>query len=222
MKRSSDETTFKHSAPAVAMRIVVILAIVIGATWAAHLVRETLGFTITPENEQAMHRAVVLGVVAYVVLTALPFVPGAEIGIAMLTAFGADIAPLIYGATIISLLLAFSIGRLLPIDLLARLLAFLRLKKASALVTRAAVTPDHQRLALLLDGAPPRMLDLALRYRYIALAVLINTPGNAIIGGGGGIMMLAAMSGIFMPLPTLLTVAIAVCPVPLAVLLFGA
>jgi hypothetical protein len=77
-------------------------------------------------------------------------------------------------------------------------------------------------LALLLDGAPPRMLDLALRYRYIALAVLINTPGNAIIGGGGGIMMLAAMSGIFMPLPTLLTVAIAVCPVPLAVLLFGA
>jgi hypothetical protein len=222
MKRSSDETKFKHSAPAVAMRIVVILAIVIGATWAAHLVRETLGFTITPENEQAMHRAVVLGVFAYVVLTALPFVPGAEIGIAMLTAFGADIAPLIYGATIISLLLAFSIGRLLPIDLLARLLAFLRLKKASALVTRAAVTPDHQRLALLLDRAPPRMLDLASRYRYIALAVLINTPGNAIIGGGGGIMMLAAMSGIFMPLPTLLTVAIAVCPVPLAVLLFGA
>jgi hypothetical protein len=164
----------------------------------------------------------VLGVFAYVVLTALPFVPGAEIGIAMLTTFGADIAPLIYGATIISLLLAFSIGRLLPIDLLARLLAFLRLKKASALVTRAAVTPDHQRLALLLDGAPPRMLDLASRYRYIALAVLINTPGNAIIGGGGGIMMLAAMSGIFMPLPTLLTVAIAVCPVPLAVLLFGA
>ena len=50
----------------------------------------------------------------------------------------------------------------------------------------------------------------------------MNVPGNAVIGGGGGIMMMAGLSGIFAPLPTVLAVMLAVSPVPLAVMLFGA
>jgi hypothetical protein len=50
----------------------------------------------------------------------------------------------------------------------------------------------------------------------------VNTPGNAVIGGGGGIMLLAGLSGIFAPLPTALSIMIAVSPVPLAVALLGA
>ena len=49
----------------------------------------------------------------------------------------------------------------------------------------------------------------------------MNTPGNAVIGGGGGIMMLAGLSGLFAPLPTALAIMIAVSPVPIAVMLMG-
>jgi hypothetical protein len=52
--------------------------------------------------------------------------------------------------------------------------------------------------------------------------VLINVPGNAVIGGGGGLAFAAGMSGVFSVPAFLLTVAIAVLPVPLAIFAFGA
>lgn len=203
----------------IALRIV---AVVLAATWAAHLIRDALNLTIMPANEQQVHRAIMLGTVAYIGLLALPFVPGAEIGIAMLTAFGAAIAPLVYAATVIAMLLSYTLGRLLPIAALARLLTFLRMRRAADLVMRAAPLSQDARLAILLEGSPPRTLALALRHRYLALALSVNIPGNAVIGGGGGIMIMAGLSGLFSPLPTALTIAIAVAPVPLAVMLFGA
>ena len=162
-----------------------------------------------------------LGAIAYVGLLALPFVPGAEIGLAMLAAFGPGIAPLIYVATVASMMLAYTIGRFLPIGALERFLSLLRMRRAAALVARAAPLSSEARLAMLLDGQSKRMLGLGLRYRYIALALAVNTPGNSIIGGGGGIMMIAGLSGIFSPLATLLTVVLAVSPVPLAVMFLG-
>jgi len=206
----------------IALRIILLIAFVLAASWGVHMIRDALDLTIMPINEQQVHRAVMLGTVAYIGLLALPFVPGAEIGIAMLTAFGAAIAPLVYAATVVSMMLAYTVGRLLPIALLARLLAFLRMRRAADLVTRAAPLAREARLGLLLDGAPPRMLDLAVRHRYIALALSVNIPGNAVIGGGGGIMLVAGMSGLFTPLPTLLAIALAVAPVPLAIMVFGA
>jgi hypothetical protein len=74
---------------------------------------------------------------------------------------------------------------------------------------------------MLLRGRSKRGMRLALRYRYLALALAVNTPGNSVIGGGGGIMMMVGLSGIFAPLPTLLTIAIAVSPIPLAVIFLG-
>jgi len=149
-------------------------------------------------------------------------VPGAEIGIAMLTAFGASIAPLVYVATVISMMLDYAVGRLLPVGILQRLLALLQLRRAAALVGRAAALGPEERLALLLEGTPPRLLALALRHRYLALALSVNVPGNALVGGGGGIMLIAGLSRIFAPFPTFAVVAIAVSPVPLAVYLLGA
>ena len=95
------------------------------------------------------------------------------------------------------------------------------MRRAAALVARAAPLSGEERLAMLLDGQPKRALGFGLRYRYIAMALAVNTPGNSIIGGGGGIMMMAGLSGIFSPLATFLTVAIAVSPVPLAVMFLG-
>lgn len=205
----------------IALRVVLLLGLVVAATWASHMIRDALDLQIMPSNEQQVHRAIMLGSVAYIGLLALPFVPGAEIGLAMLTAFGAEIAPLIYCATVLAMLLAYLVGCLLPVTALARIFSFLRMRKAADLVLRAAPLPGDARLQLLLEGAPPRIVALALRHRYVALALAVNTPGNAVIGGGGGIMMLAGLSGLFAPLPTALAIMIAVSPVPIAVMLMG-
>ena len=198
-----------------------MLAIVVVGTWAAHLLKNALDLTMMPSNEKQVHRLLMIGAVTYVGLLALPFVPGAEIGLAMLTAFGAAIAPLVYAATVAAMMLAYLFGRLLPAETLAWLLSKLRLRRASDLVSRAALLPPADRLDLLLDAAPPRMVGLALQHRYVALAVLVNTPGNALIGGGGGIMLMAGMSGIFAPIQTFIAIAVAVSPVPIAVMVFG-
>lgn len=214
----------RHARPVavIALRIAALVSLVIAATWGAHMVREALNLQVMPETEQQVHRAIMLGSLAYVALLAMPFVPGAEIGFAMLAAFGAAIAPLVYGATVVSMMLAYTVGRVLPITALERLLSFLRMRRAAALVARAAPLAQDARLAMLLDAAPPRVVALAVRHRYVALALSVNIPGNAVIGGGGGIMLLAGLSGIFSPGPTLIVVAFAVSPVPIAVMILGA
>ncbi len=203
------------------VRFLILILILVLATWAAHLVRDALNFEIRPANEQQVHRAIMGGAVAYVLLLSLPFVPGAEIGIAMLAAFGPGIAPLIYVATVAAMMLAYTVGRFLPAEVLVRVLSAVRLRRAADLVARTAPLSQQDRLALLLEGQPKAALVFALEYRYVALALAVNTPGNSIIGGGGGIMLLTGLSGIFSPFWTFLTIAIAVAPVPLAIMFLG-
>lgn len=210
-----------YSAAAVLIRFVVLLAIVVLGTLSAHALKEALNLQMMPETEQQMHRMIMGGLLLYIVLLAIPFVPGAEIGLAMLTAFGAAIVPLVYGATLLGMLLAFVIGSVLPSHTLARALSFIRLRKAADLIARAGPLPREEKLALIMEGAPPRTVALALRHRYVALAVMINIPGNVVIGGGGGIMMMAGLSRVFAPLPTFLALAVGISPIPIVVLLVG-
>ncbi len=204
------------------VRFAILVTLIVAATWASHMIRDALNLEIMPRNEQSVHRAVMLGALAYVVLLAIPFVPGAEIGIALLSSFGASIAPLVYGATVLAMMLAYCVGLLLPHKALAQVLMTLRLRKAAELVTRICGLPREERLDVLLETAPPQIVKLALERRYVALALAVNIPGNVVIGGGGGIMMMAGLSGLFAPLPTLIAILIGVSPVPLAVMLFGA
>jgi len=209
------------TAPGLILRIGILIAFIVLATWGVHVIRDALDLQIRPDNEQQVHKAIMIGAVAYVALLAMPFVPGAEIGIALLAGFGAAIAPLVYVCTVAAMMLAFTIGRFLPITVLERLLRALRLRRAADLVARAAPLPRDERIAMLLEGQSGRMRHMALRYRYVAMAIAMNTPGNSVIGGGGGIMIVAGLSGIFTPLSTFVTVVIAVSPVPLAVMYLG-
>ncbi|MEL7106820.1 MAG: hypothetical protein AAGM21_12935 [Pseudomonadota bacterium] len=203
------------------LKIGILIGFIVLATWGVHMIRDALDLQIRPDNEQQVHKAIMIGAVAYVVLLAIPFVPGAEIGIALLAAFGAAIAPLVYVCTVAAMMLAFTIGRFLPIAALERVLWVLGLRRAASLVARAAPLSKNERVATLLEGQSRRVVRLALRYRYLAIAVAVNTPGNSIIGGGGGIMIIAGLSGIFTPISTFLTVILAVSPVPLAVIFLG-
>lgn len=94
--------------------------------------------------------------------------------------------------------------------------------KVSRLVAKLAPLTMEQRLALLLSNAPAKIVPVLIRYRYIAVAVALNIPGNAVIGGGGGISLMAGMSRLFSFPGFLMTLAIAVSPVPILILIYGA
>jgi hypothetical protein len=65
------------------------------------------------------------------------------------------------------------------------------------------------------------VVPFLLRHRYLALAIALNLPGNFLLGGGGGIALLAGVSRLYAVPGFLATVTCAVAPVPLAVLMFG-
>lgn len=209
------------SAAGVVLRLAALIAAIVVATRITAEFRESLDFTVMPHNEIAVHRSIMLATAAFVALLAIPFVPGAEIGLTMLAVFGPPIAPLVYGATVTALTLSFIVGRLLPASVVARGLRGLRLARAADAVEASAPLSREARLARLMQGGAPWLVRLATRFRYVAILVAINVPGNFLIGGGGGIALMAGLSGLFAPVPFVLTVALAVAPVPLAILLFG-
>lgn len=194
----------------------VLVALIWGGQHAIGIVTSWLDLTLMPHTEDMLHRAIVAGTAVYVALMALPFVPGAEIGLTLMTALGGALAPLIYLATAVSLTIAYTLGRMLPPEVLARGLRRLGLRRAGAFVEEVAGLSNEaleQHLTALARG---RWQERAVRYRYLALALTFNLPGNVVLGGGGGIALMAGLSRMFSPIPYLLTVLIAVLPVPLA------
>jgi hypothetical protein len=174
--------------------------------------------TINPQQAETMIWSVA-GI--YALVSAIPFVPGAELGIALLVAFGGRVALLVYASTVISLTAAYSIGRLIPARLIGSFFKKLGLRRAGDLVTEVDATPPNLRIDYLSRNAPTGWSGTLLRYRYLALALAFNIPGNTLIGGGGGIAMVAGMTRMFSFGWFLLAVMIAVAPVPLLVFLFG-
>jgi hypothetical protein len=200
--------------------LMLILVIVLGNLATGWFV-ELLDFQMRVSTEPTIHRIIMSSAGAFVVLLALPFVPGVEIGMALLFMLGPKIAPLVYGCTLTALCLSFLAGRCISERWLINFLRDLRLSRAAALITRFEDLDGRERLELMVSAAPRRLVPLLIRYRYLALLILINLPGNIVLGGGGGIALLAGMSRIFSVHWYLATVAIAIAPVPLALVLFG-
>ena len=195
----------------------VILAIYFG-------IEHTLEMALAQAGERGAVLAgwiIAAAVAIYTFLIALPFVPGIEIGVSLMVLKGAAIAPVIYGATFVGLISAFLAGRFMPIRWLTRVFRDLHLKRAWELTSRLDGMPRSRRLALLRKSLPDALAGWAIRWRYVALALVLNLPGNAIIGGGGGLCLIAGVSGIFTFRWTAVTLLLAVAPVPLAVWIFG-
>ena len=208
--------------PVVALRMAFRIALLAGLVIAVHQVLNWLDSqTHTIGQPQMLEMVVIAGLLAaYALMIALPFVPGIEIGIALMFLEGGAIAPFVYLATVAGLCLAYLAGSLLPYAMLYRLFADLRLRPATRLLARIApLTPD-QRLAALQAKLPGWLSAIAVKRRYILLGVLVNIPGNGVVGGGGGLALLAGLSRLYRPGATALTLLIAVAPVPLMVWLF--
>jgi len=186
-----------------------------GSGWLTDLVRGDLGIGVQSHEIHMM----IAGIVLYAALMAIPFVPGMEISLALLVAFGPKVAIAIYAATVAALAFSYLIGRVLPVSLIARLFGSLGLHRAKGLVENLQPLSPEQRLELLIKHAPKRIVPALLKHRYVAIIVALNVPGNAVIGGGGGIALSVGISGLFTFPRFLAAVSLAALPVPLFIIL---
>lgn len=70
--------------------VALVTAGILAGPWLAGLAE----FDVRPSNETEIHRMVLIATAVLIVAAAVPFVPGAEIGLALLVVLGAGIAPL--------------------------------------------------------------------------------------------------------------------------------
>lgn len=201
------------------LRLVVLAAVIVVAVHISDRLAMRFEDQLTPENEAMLRKIVALALISYVVLMAIPFVPGVEIGLGLMTALGAAIAPLVYVATVLALSLAFLVGRIVPVAVTCRTLRRIGLRRVAASIARLELASRHNALPDFLAEKDGTLSRLLLRHRYVALAVALNIPGNAAIGGGGGLAFAEGISRAFHPAAFLITVAIAVAPVPVLVIL---
>jgi len=205
----------------VIVKLICLVLLIVVANIAVGWVVDALHFEIRPSNEDMVHRMITICAVAYAVLIAVPFVPGVEIGLTLIGMFGPRIVFLVYVTTLGGLAIAFTAGRLIPLTGLIRLLRDLQFQRASRLLEIIEPMDGADRLAFMVSKAPNRLLPFLLRHRYFALAIVINLPGNIVIGGGGGIALMAGVSRLYSVPGFLATIVLAVAPVPLAILLYG-
>jgi hypothetical protein len=162
-----------------------------------------------------MITALWISIVLYILWMALPFVPGIELGLALMVMLGFNGVVLVYLCTLLSLSLSFAIGRLIPLKAFARFLGWLHLRKPRDLVFKLEPLNADQKMDFLLKAAPSKIIPLLLEHRYLMVALILNLPGNALIGGAGGIGMISGMSRLF-PFPQyILLISLAITPVPL-------
>jgi hypothetical protein len=199
----------------ISWKIALFVAVLVAAKMSGDWVMARISVDLTPRTEPTLHHFIMIAIGIYTCLMMLPFVPGAEIGLGLIAALGPKIAPLIYGCTVLALCLAFLIGRLIPEKTIIAGFELFHLNRAASLL-RSMVDLDFEaRKEFLLSQSASPLLPLALRFRFIALMILLNVPGNSVLGGGGGISMVAGYSRLFRFPSFLVAVAIAVAPIPL-------
>jgi hypothetical protein len=196
-------------------RVLMILTyatLLFGGAMLGHVLMDFARVDIRPSGELMLDRMILAAAFIFSLAAALPFVPGVEIGLALLLVFGHRIALLVYLAMVIAPVVTYLVGRLVPVVSTAQVFRYLGLSRARDMALR---------LAALFEHAPRRWLPALLRYRICALVLLFNLPVNALIGGGGGIAFAAGLSRLYHFPSYLLAVAVAVAPVPLLFVLMG-
>lgn len=203
------------------LKITALLLLIVIANIVAAWVTDALKLEIRPSNEDLVHRMIMVSAILYATLIAIPFVPGVEVGLALIAILGPAIALLVYVATVAGLTMSFLIGRMVSMGWLIALFEELKFQRTAQLLGTIQPLSIDDQIAFLVANASNRLVPFLLRHRYLALAIVLNLPGNFLIGGGGGIALLAGVSRLYAVSGFLATVACAVAPVPLAVLMLG-
>jgi hypothetical protein len=199
-------------------KISLIVGFLVLLNYGGTLVVEQINFQFWPEHENLMITVLWVAIVVYVLWMALPFVPGIELGLALMVMLGTRGVVLVYLCTLLSLSLSFTIGRLIPLHGFARFLGWLHLYKTQDLVLQLEPLNSEEKLDFLLRSAPSKVIPFLLKHRYLMIAIALNLPGNALIGGGGGIGLITGMSGLYSFPRYILLVSVAITPIPLLLL----
>ena len=194
----------------------VLIILIVLAVLIEYRIRGELGVAIELVEMAKSHfgrDVLIAGGVLYVLLLSLPFVPGVELGLLLMCIFGKEGIVLVYFFTVAGLSLAFLVGQSLP----KKWIVFWLQRLGSS----QPCTDDCDEIGEMLDqskfGQKFRRHWLGsylLRYRYLALALLFNLPGNYLLGGGGGIALACGASRCLPRRQFLLTVVLATSPVP--------
>jgi len=203
-------------------RLLVILAILFTiGLWLDYWIRGELGiaekFLSYAQGEWG--RGVLIGGgILYILLLSLPFVPGVELGILLMCAFGKEGIVFVYLATVAGMSLAFLIGRLIP-----RRWFDAGLERLGNSQSCAGPSDEIEKMADCISAGrkhfPSWLKSYLAKYRYLTIAILVNLPGNYILGGGGGISIACGASRRISWKGFLLTMVLAVSPVPILVYL---
>jgi hypothetical protein len=197
----------------------IVAVVVIAALWMDYWFREEMGIAkkfAEFAGDQWSMRVLIGGGIVYGLLLSLPFVPGVELGVLLMCVFGKEGIVLVYCATVSGLSLAFLIGRKLPIAWVA-----LGMEKIGFVNSAECQIDDIdgmlENISLKRKFLHNRLISFLARYRYPAIGILFNLPGNYLIGGGGGISLACGISRHISWKWFLLTVIVSVSPVPLLV-----
>ena len=159
------------------MKLIFVLVIAAGFVFYFDVVAQLQ--SISEKNSEAVFYSLIIACVCYGLLLMLPFVPALELGLLLMSIYGADGIIGAYVATVSALMLSFLIGG-----------QFRKNRGAS-----------NESWIVVGKLAPIRYLLVKMLYKkvshrpYMSLALLLNMPGNVVLGGAGGIAMMAGASG---------------------------
>jgi len=158
-------------------------------------------------------------VLIYAICMILPFMPAIELGLILLVMLDIQGILMLYLVTVFSLSISYTIGSLVPGQVLKRLFQYLHFYKAADLLCARGECNEKQQINRFLEHAPTRLIPFLLRHRYCVFGVAVNTPGNMLLGGAGGIAMMSGVSRLFNFRTFVLAVMISVLPLPVIVIL---
>lgn len=197
-------------------RAVILYILLLGGGWMlGALLRTHLLSYLTEMSGPELQTLMIITLFVYVLTTAIPFVPGAEIGFALLMIFGAKVAGIVYLGMVGALILSFVVARIFPLAVLAHGCHWIGLNRAAQLMEDLDRIPAHQRSQIFANRLPQSFGQKLVKSRYLLFALAINTPGNTVIGGGGGLAFMAGISGLYSFWAYVLVVLCAVAPVPI-------
>ena len=195
------------------------VVLIVFGHYLSHLEPVDIRATLTALREAMGMGALIAGAVTLAVLLGLPFVPSVEMGLMMMAVFGRDGAVAAWLATIAGLSLAYAAGRYMPVDWVHHWLERHGLLKPGPGTGKSVLARFVDRTSMT-NTRRRRVAAYLLRHRYLLFAVLINMPGNSVLGGGGGIALLSGFARLYRWPRFLLTVSLASLPIPLLVI-FG-
>jgi len=199
------------------MRLLIVFAIlVIIAFWLDYWIRGELGmakkFVMFAQGEWG-RGVLIAGGIFYSLLLSLPFVPGVELGILLMCTFGKEGIVFVYLATVAGLSLAFLYGHMIPHHWIDS-----RLERLGTSRSCSGQSGEIEQLADCMSTGrkhiPSWLKSYLVKYRYLTIAILVNLPGNYILGGGGGISIACGASRRISWKGFLVTIVLAVSPVP--------